>query len=85
MLVFLRTTPFPKCQHCGERLGFWVPGLPDAKHSHPACEGAVVARNAFEELVVLNEGRLCIDSVEGVVINAGLTVTQLSPSGGAYL
>jgi hypothetical protein len=50
MIVFLRTTPFPKCRHCGKQLDFWIPGLSDEKHSHPACEGAAMAKDVFDQL-----------------------------------
>lgn len=47
MIVYHRDTPFPKCRHCGERMGYWIPGLEDEKHAHPGCEGRAMADAAF--------------------------------------
>lgn len=50
MITFVRTTPFPRCRHCGKRMDYYVPGMPDEKHAHPECEGRAMANEAIEEL-----------------------------------
>jgi len=51
-VTFVRTTPFPHCKHCGERMEYYVIGLPDDEHTHPECEGQ---HRAEESLRVASE------------------------------
>ena len=48
-VMYYRTTPFPRCKYCGERMDYWIPGLPDSDHAHSGCRGRALADKAFKE------------------------------------
>lgn len=50
MRAYIRLAPFPTCKHCGATMDYYIIGLPDEDHAHPACAGKAAADAAMTEV-----------------------------------